>query len=517
MLEYYRKALFSGIFAFVILFTTMFLTLTPFKGDFPLVTWNVGEDPSNLFNENLQTGKFYFVPKKPTYVVIETEIPESAYSKFNTDLLYLFIPQIDTSYFEIYADGKLLGSFGDPKTKSAHLWYQPLFFTIPKDTKIIQFKIYGIYEIGMDFIPFLTKSLTRYNTLSFITRILLPMFMGMAFMNALILIFVSRNIELKKRKYYELVFFATFFGVFWMFDILPFESLGTPFSFLILRKIFISSAYMGFVFLIKGLSHSYGVRNKLVNYSIIFLNIATGFLVIFAPTNYHLKIFSSNITPILILNSVYVMYKIAYSYSTVLFGFTTFFVLTVIHDALIMFLTINSKFLSSFGIAALFSGFAYNLILEYKELSLKEQLAYARSITDQLTGSFNRGILNDLTLNNSDCLVYFDLNKFKTINDTYGHDVGDVVLRNLVSSIKNNIRVTDIVVRMGGDEFLAILRNCLEEKAKEIAEKILEDFKNSHPLQPTFSYGVKAVEGNLATSIRKVDSLMYEMKEKNRQ
>ncbi len=516
MFKYYRKSLFFAFLGFLILFITVLLTLTPLKDDIPLVTWKVVEDPSKLFNGHSKTGKFYFILKEPTYVVIETEIPEDTYLKFNMDLLYLFIPQVDTSYFEIYADGKLLGSYGDSKTKSAHLWYQPLFFTISKGTKVIQFKIYGIYELGIDFAPFLTNSLLRYNILAFITKILLPMFMGMALMNALILFFVSRNIEVRKRKYYELIFLATLFGIIWTFDILPFESMGTQVSFLILRKVFVSSAYIGFAFLIMGLSHNYGMRSKLVHYLVVFLNIISALLLLSTPTNYHLKIFTSNISPTLILNSIYVLYNIIFSYSTVLFGFTVFFVLTVTHDALFLFLNINSKFLSSFGIAALFSGFAYNLILEYRELSLKEQLAYARSITDQLTGSYNRGILNDLKLSNSDCLVYFDLNKLKTINDTYGHEIGDLILKNLVSSIKINIRSFDIVVRMGGDEFLAILRDCPEVKAKEIAEKILEDFRASHPLQPTFSYGIKAFDGNLADSIRKVDSLMYQMKEKTR-
>ncbi len=89
-------------------------------------------------------------------------------------------------------------------------------------------------------------------------------------------------------------------------------------------------------------------------------------------------------------------------------------------------------------------------------------------------------------------------------------------MKNLVFSIKNNIQASDIVVRMGGDEFLIVLRNSTEDRANEIAKKILNDFTNSHELKPTFSYGVRIVGDNLSESIRKADFLMYKMKEETK-
>ncbi len=155
---------------------------------------------------------------------------------------------------------------------------------------------------------------------------------------------------------------------------------------------------------------------------------------------------------------------------------------------------------------------SYNIILDYKNLLVQTRLAHARSITDNLTGAFNRGILNDLVPEPTDTFVYIDLNDFKKINDTYGHEIGDEILKLLVSKIRSHIRFNDIVVRMGGDEFMIILKDCSQEKAVEIIERIANEFNNSHPLKPVLSYGVKIFTGSLMETIRQADSLMYQMK-----
>ncbi len=516
LIKLYRKPILISLIFFLSLFLTVMYTITPSKENYVLSTWSVVEDPSGIFKGNSKAGRFYYVLKEPNYVIIEAAIPEEVFKNTNQNYLYLFIPQVDTSYFEIYADKELLGFYGDYISKTAHLWYQPIAYPISKDTKKIHLKIYGVYEVGLDFAPFLTNSLVRYNILYFITTIFIPIFIGMALMNGVILFFISRNIEENKKEYYKRIFLSTIFGVIWMFDTIPFENMGNELVMLVFRKFFVSSAYIGFAFLILGFTHSYNLGKRLLNRIVIFINTLAAFIILIAPSNYYLKVITSNVSPLLIFNAIYLFYTILYSYSNILFGFTTFFVLTTIHDSILLFLSINSKFLSPFGVVAVFSGYAYNLISEYKQLAVKERLSHIRSITDQLTGAFNRGYLNEITLNKSDCLLFIDLNKFKVINDKYGHEVGDTILKNLVFSIKNNIQASNIVVRMGGDEFLIVLRNSTEDRANEIAKRILNDFTNSHELKPTFSYGVRIVGDNLSESIRKADFLMYKMKEETK-
>ena len=101
---------------------------------------------------------------------------------------------------------------------------------------------------------------------------------------------------------------------------------------------------------------------------------------------------------------------------------------------------------------------------------------------DPLTGAFNRlafdeRFSHDLSLakrnNNKLALLYLDLDKFKPINDTYGHQTGDVILQNVTSRILNNIRSSDTLARVGGDEFIIILPQ-IENKAdlKDIIDNL---------------------------------------------
>ncbi|MEG6566695.1 sensor domain-containing diguanylate cyclase [Thermoanaerobacterium saccharolyticum] len=104
-----------------------------------------------------------------------------------------------------------------------------------------------------------------------------------------------------------------------------------------------------------------------------------------------------------------------------------------------------------------------------------------RSITDPLTKTYNRRffdqILHDSIAKSSIektpvSLIMLDVDRFKQINDTYGHMVGDTVLREIASRIKNCVRNNDIVARYGGEEFSVILPNLTAEQACVIAERI---------------------------------------------
>jgi len=143
---------------------------------------------------------------------------------------------------------------------------------------------------------------------------------------------------------------------------------------------------------------------------------------------------------------------------------------------------------------------------------VKLTIAHTRSLTDQLTGAYNRGILTEQTFTEEDTFVYIDLDNFKEINDNYGHDVGDMVLKSLVESIKRNVRKSDLIVRMGGDEFLVVLKSCEPSVAERIVQIILKDFSSSHELRPQFSFGVVRFSGNLRNTLRDVDKAMYELK-----
>lgn len=77
-------------------------------------------------------------------------------------------------------------------------------------------------------------------------------------------------------------------------------------------------------------------------------------------------------------------------------------------------------------------------------------------------------------------IAYFDVDKFKSINDTHGHIKGDEVLKNIGQILINSTRKTDMPCRYGGDEFCIILPECRSEEAKAVCEKIIKEFSSKY-------------------------------------
>lgn len=148
--------------------------------------------------------------------------------------------------------------------------------------------------------------------------------------------------------------------------------------------------------------------------------------------------------------------------------------------------------------------------------------------TDNLTGIGNRrlfvlmmdrAISHFKTSKTPFLLMMLDLNKFKEINDQYGHDAGDLVLQQVASRIKHAVRASDTVARLGGDEYAIILENCTQEDAIKIVDAISDAIKQpithrSIQLSVNASIGVTdAHQGDsIDTMIKRADEAMYEAK-----
>ncbi|TNB48027.1 diguanylate cyclase [Martelella lutilitoris] len=148
---------------------------------------------------------------------------------------------------------------------------------------------------------------------------------------------------------------------------------------------------------------------------------------------------------------------------------------------------------------------------------------------DALTGLSNRRALEVLERRNPNqetpelfCVIMFDLDHFKTVNDTHGHSCGDVVLARFAEIISRRIRGSDLVVRYGGEEFCVILNDALLSNAARIAEDIrgqlaAEDFANG--VTVTVSAGVAQSSENepsVYTVIKNADKALYEAKRNGR-
>ncbi len=484
---------------------------TPSNADLVVERWFVLENTIGI-TDNQIPSTFHRILKKPGHVVAQAQLPEGGTLQIQ-DKMYLYLPQINASYLEVYVNENLIGSFGCVRRKIGYIWYEPLIFLVPMPIKTVTIRVYGINEIGINRPVFLTSSLLKYSTLSFIARTFIPIMVGVCFMNGLILFIFARNVQTDRKRAYVYLAITNFFAASWLFRALSFEFFSNEIVFLLLRKLFISSAYFAFAFSFESISNFYYSAATKLDKLLVIANIAAGISLFLMPNPYSLSVFNSRVlTLLLFLNAFLMLYKSIRSYSPMFFFSWALFSLTVLHDALVLVTQSGQRYLTVFSLPIAFAVFSYNMIIEYKDLLVRTRLAHARSITDNLTGAFNRGVLNELQLDPEDTVVFIDLNDLKYINDTYGHDEGDNVLKLLVSTVKSNIRSNDIVVRMGGDEFLIVLKNCSQEKANQIMERILQEFRESDPLKPSISYGIKAFSGNLTETIRVADSLMYKMK-----
>ena len=155
---------------------------------------------------------------------------------------------------------------------------------------------------------------------------------------------------------------------------------------------------------------------------------------------------------------------------------------------------------------------------------------------DPLTRAFNRHALETILLeriNDSaekkliSCLVVLDVDDFKDINDTYGHLVGDKVLKYLATRIKQELRDDDLIIRTGGDEFLIYFHDIQDEKnapkfINRLFDKISAEYKiaqeqdgNRHTLHVSCSMGIcfYPKDGtSLNVLISKADDALYQVK-----
>jgi diguanylate cyclase (GGDEF)-like protein len=144
-----------------------------------------------------------------------------------------------------------------------------------------------------------------------------------------------------------------------------------------------------------------------------------------------------------------------------------------------------------------------SLRTDVRTLRQDRDFAVRASQTDELTGVANRRYVMERLadmLQASDreqgrgCIAILDVDHFKHINDTYGHQTGDIVLCDFARSVQSQVRRADCVGRIGGEEFLLVLPHATLAEATTVLERMLTIIRNSRPLQdqPDFTYTFSA-------------------------
>lgn len=141
---------------------------------------------------------------------------------------------------------------------------------------------------------------------------------------------------------------------------------------------------------------------------------------------------------------------------------------------------------------------------------------------DQLTGLYNRYMFDELEKMNWKTVILFDVDNMKRINDRFGHKTGDAVLKRFSRVLSSSCRREDFAIRIGGDEFIAVQRETVED-AEIIAHRILDEFSKPFEFEGQIlnihaSYGIASfaeVRGNFQKALQLADKRMYQFKSSN--
>ncbi len=175
------------------------------------------------------------------------------------------------------------------------------------------------------------------------------------------------------------------------------------------------------------------------------------------------------------------------------------------------------------------------LMRSLRDGAQKLKQAEIEAITDPLTGLYNRKYcmakLEEMLFQlmrypeESAAIAFIDLNKFKPINDTYGHEAGDLALKAVAEALKQNTRRHESVVRLGGDEFCILFAPCAEsdherfdmdtagKRLRDLFENLTIDY-NGQVIAIGASIGVAEIDPDISAdeNIRLADIAMYQAK-----
>lgn len=188
----------------------------------------------------------------------------------------------------------------------------------------------------------------------------------------------------------------------------------------------------------------------------------------------------------------------------------------------------------SLPLLGLFTSYLGIETYNFVRVSVEKQSFFKMAVTDGLTGLYNIRyfkILLDTEIRLAQidpskkiAIVMSDVDHFKSFNDTYGHQVGDLVLKEVANSLKNAVRSSDIVARYGGEEMIVLLRGAVMQDALNVAEKIrnaiesavIKDQKNTYKV--TISLGVSVLKSgdSVDTVIKRADDGLYKAKQTGR-
>ncbi|MDH5720604.1 MAG: GGDEF domain-containing protein [Spirochaetia bacterium] len=473
-------------------------------------------------------------------IIIEAEF---IYDK-NYDEPVLVIPKSSGFGARVFINEKFIGGKGDMRKGQSSMRTLAKAFNIDNqllkvnDKNYIRLEIKSLYKAELLAPLFIAESGAAFKyvfLINLINTLSLSFAVGFMFFMGILIIIIRKYLLKSKNGFYAFGAAFVFIAVYFI-DFLYIEFL--PFRYAILKKITLSSLYLAGIFSLVGI----GIYlEKKINLAakitiILFAASIAGFLVLPADmhslSNFYRK--SNFLFFLFFLNLFYVTGKNLTNKKKSLPIFLCFvFALPFVVKDVVCFFYEDYVLFLNYG--AVLICFIPGVLIFYeiqniylKMLKEKERadLLYKQSLRDPLTKAFNRKLLDfiDDMIEEKCSVLIFDLDKFKNINDKYGHAAGDETLKNFMKVLRAHIRKTDYIIRYGGDEFVVLLNDCSLEVAARLAKNIQKDIRKqkvqTNKTSFSFNCSIGAAEFEKDDDFQKVferaDKKLYLAKNKGR-
>lgn len=430
----------------------------------------------------------------------------------------LVIPKISCYAYKAYINDNLVYQVGDFETPTANIWNYShvinLDKRILKEENELIIEAYLLDDVGMHIPPFidLKKNVTKRITIfNFINNDIHLIMLGISISITLMMIAISMPNRSNKRMYFYLGLSSVLVSIY-SFDCLYRLYSGDINSFLTIRKILFSSCYLAGAFQILGIEEYTGKTWKVR--SVLFGSIGIAVLLVAISKDFiELRSKINVLNMLMVISPIYSIGLIFKNRVSQFYFSTTFVTLTLIYTVLSVIFKAHTPYLFPYGIIIYSLGLNVSLILEFTNIYDEKDRIYLKSVTDNLTNAYNRNILEQIHMNPNDILILIDIDNLKYYNDTFGHGRGDNLLIETVNIVKSHIRKDDFIIRLGGDEFLIILKEADEHIAEKIILRIRKEFKiKNNNKRIDLSFGIQRYQADFEKSYNQVDKIMYKMK-----
>ncbi|ODN29788.1 GGDEF domain-containing protein [Fervidobacterium thailandense] len=466
-------------FAVTLMLTTMYLL-------------NKFSEPKGLMLDSwTSVVPFYEKVNGPSSKVLRTHfsLPQELR---NSEVLALVFQKVIANQVKIYLNGELISQYG---SSSGNLWPAPIVVRIPKhllkDENELSIELFALVNYGISYVPYICnyEDALKATQRQLVLRNNFNLFSigASLFMTLLMLMIGFVVVGISKRQYLYLSGSAFLMSL----GLVQFTYRETSFRdfwYLFYEKMAIVVPVPVLTLIYLYIAERYGRKTSSLRFKLLkIIALLMTLLVLLAPT---IRIFHafSEVSQIyglflMILTLWQILYVGAYEFCFAIF----FLFLTAIQSIAVLLSRSPGELTLPYGRIVYLLAIGFEAIRHFRSISKRKEELELENYIDSLTGAYNRKYID--LLENSGTLVLMDLDKFKEINDKYGHHKGDEFLAKFADLIRSNIRSEDIFIRLGGDEFCLVLKG---KDYREVVDRLYNLVRNHLGL--SFSYGVASLD-----------------------